>query len=129
METWPENFPPDCPPTDAEPASGQYYRLVANDPPKESDFYSHLDWQERGRFRGREWPDRRIAAGVSVFKVRAEAEKLKAAVPAMRNKKIALGDVTGSGRMKNTPSHTGPSHHTWWRPVGDEAWKGFEVTQ
>ena len=37
---WPPDFPEDCPPEDAVPADGVYYRIVNNDPPQSSDFVS-----------------------------------------------------------------------------------------
>ena len=35
---WPDYFPDDCPPQDAQPATGDVYRLVKQNPPESRDF-------------------------------------------------------------------------------------------
>jgi hypothetical protein len=126
LETWPDSFPPGCPPPDAVVATGSFYRLVRSDPPTEEDFESHYERHLAGRMR-RFWDDDIKAAGISVFADKEDAEKSRAAIPALKNSKVALGNIDNSGRMQHTPGRSGESHHTWWRPENDEAWKGFEV--
>lgn len=127
LETWPDSFPDACPPSDAEVASGSFYRLVDSDPPTQRDFMNHHELLAAGRFRSRFWPDDCIAAGLSVFGDVADAQKTRAAVGPLRKKKIAVGEITGAGRMKHTPRHSKCTHHTWWRTADDAAWEGFEV--
>ena len=35
---WPDYFPDDCPPQDAQPATGDVYRVVKQNPPESKDF-------------------------------------------------------------------------------------------
>ncbi len=46
LPEWPEHFPADCPPGDAQPADGVVY-LAAHDPPTAEDWKSA---QERGHY-------------------------------------------------------------------------------
>lgn len=37
---WPADFPENCPPEEAYPTNGVYYRVVKTDPPELGDFVS-----------------------------------------------------------------------------------------
>ena len=125
---WPESFPAECPPVDSVPARGEFYRLVATALPSADDFRNHHELLAVGGVRGRYWSDDCDAAGLSVFSSREETEYLRESTGAMRRKKIARGKLDGLGRMKHTPHPPKKrTHHTWWVPVGDEAWKTFKV--
>jgi len=127
--TWPEWFPVDCPPSSAVPADGSYYRLVENDPVKESDFTAWREEVIKG-WRRRSWSAAKEAhaAACSVFADLEDVEDVQKATGGTRAlKMIALGDITGSGEMEHSPSKTHSSHYSWWRPVEDTAWSGFAV--
>jgi hypothetical protein len=40
---WPDFYPENCPPAEAEPASGTVYRLVKHNPPQAVE-KSHVTW-------------------------------------------------------------------------------------
>lgn len=109
MTTFPAAFPPNCPPSDAEDATGIFYRLVKNVPPLESDF---LSWHELGKT-DRGSPCER--AGLSVFREMEDAQHYARAIPSI-GKHVATATLSGSdGKIKNTPRHpNGQSHCTWW---------------
>ena len=46
--TWPDFYPADCPPAEAESASGTVYRLVKHDPARAEDFKSVFEENLRG---------------------------------------------------------------------------------
>ena len=47
---WPDYFPDDCPPQDAEPATGEVYRVVKQNPPDSKDFMSQRERKRRKNF-------------------------------------------------------------------------------
>ncbi|MET9203350.1 hypothetical protein [Gordonia sp. NPDC003585] len=129
LAEWPEHFPDSCPPADASPAEGFFYRIVDAAPPQDDDFLSNLRLFQLGkRFkRGKNWTDDCQAAGLSVLADRDEAINLRDSCGPMRRKAIAHGDTTGIGLMKHTPGRAGASHHTWWLPEGEKPASDFEV--
>jgi hypothetical protein len=124
---WPKFFPPGCPPDAAVPALGEFYRLVNNRTIDESDFATLMEEAAGGRRRLP--PNVEMAAGCSIDSERSGAESVQRAFGAMRTKLIAKGTISHSGQMMPTPSKLSPTHHTWWRPVGDVAWRSFEVSE
>src|SRR6185437_13501629 len=94
---WPGYFPESCPPNDAEPAAGQFYRIVDEDPPKEEDFLGNLRLQQIGLRKKRHWSDECKAFGLSILEDREEVWKLRQSTGPMREKAIAYGDITGDG--------------------------------
>lgn len=128
MTDWPDWFPPNCPPPEAADASGEFYRLVSEDPPVEADFRSNRELADAGEARAT-WPESKEcqACGLSVTETLADAEATRKAFGALRKKRIAVGAVDGDGKLLATPSRKAPSHHSWWRNVGDVAWQTFVV--
>lgn len=103
-----------------------FYRLVSNDPVTEQDFWSYHQLLAAGKTQQRRrLPDPCLAVGVSVFDTAENVGKTRRAFGALRKKRVASGSLSGSGVVKETAKD---GHHTWWRPVGDEAWQGFVVT-
>ncbi|MEE2033629.1 hypothetical protein [Rhodococcus chondri] len=127
MNTWPDHYPVQCPPDDARPAAGVFYRLVDELPPVDVDAKSHLELKIEGhkRFRKRKFSDDCIAAGLSIFGQYESVVAKQELIPALRDKKVARGDVSGPGLIKQTGQDA--DHHTWWRPAGDSDWGMFEV--
>jgi len=108
---FPSEWPEGCPPTDAQPASGEVFRVVKVDPPTADDF---LTFQELGK------PDSGKpceAAGVSVFRDAKDARHYCAKFPHL-GELIAKGSLSSShGAIKSTPRNVGGkpnSHATWW---------------
>ena len=101
---FPADWPPGCPPSDAEDATGDVYRVAKSDPLVANDF---LSYHELGTARG----DPILRCGLSVFGQATDAEH---ASRKFRN----MGKVIAKATLK--PEHgkskqTGrPTHTTWW---------------
>ena len=119
---WPDFYPENCPPPEAEPASGTVYRLVRNDPPQAEDFLS--TWEE---FPGR-FPEPTIQiSGVSVYRDPQDIERLKNRIRHLRNRKTAKGELNSTLGFIQPTKGRERSHHTWWIPIGAEPWLVFKV--
>jgi hypothetical protein len=108
LNDWPNNWPQDCPPADANALPLTVYHVTANNPPVASDFMS---WLERGK---KSKPGKDCErCGVSVFlDIRDAQHHLK--LFNRWGKFIAKGDLpVDSGKAKKTESSF-PSHVTWW---------------
>lgn len=121
-----EKFPPNCPPREAEGASGEVYRLVGSNPPVAKDFRT---WYELYPEKTYENQAKECEAhGLSVYTQKSSIFSLIDRIPGLRRKKIALGKLTPDlGVMLNTPSREDKLHHTWWVAVGKEPWAVFQV--
>ena len=123
---WPHFYPKNCPPPEAEPASGKVYRLVRNNPPQAEDFRTLFEENPK-RFKNR--ADVRNC-GLSVHTELQDSEQLKKAmrmVPRFKNNQIAEGELNPTlGLIKHTPSEY-ESHHSWWVPIGAEPWLVFKI--
>ena len=116
---WFEELPPLCPPADAVPCKGRYYRIAHGNPVKESDFFSQRKLQPEKVFKGL-GVDECIARAISLFADLNDAYR-RMKLPKFRNAKVAEVILEPKdGVMKQTFSH---SHYSWWRS------QGFEVSQ
>ena len=124
--TWPKHFPPGCPPAVAEDANGSVYRLTSGEEPREGDFIS---WKQRDP--ERDFGDRECrACGLSVYMDLGDAQRLRSRIPAMKRKRIAIGELEPvAGKILPTPSAGGGSHHTWWVPSAVQPWTLFQSVQ
>ena len=119
---WPDFYPENCPPVEAEPASGTVYRLVRNDPAQVEDFLS--TWEE---FPGR-FPEPTIKnSGLSVYTDLQDIERLKKRVKQLRNRKTAEGELNPTLGFILWTRAAEISHHTWWIPIGAKPWLIFKV--
>ena len=73
---WPHFYPVNCPPPEAEPASGKIYRLVQRDPVQERDFKPLFE-ENPQRFRNESNTKICIGCGLSVHTDRQDSEQLK----------------------------------------------------
>src|SRR5688572_27068002 len=109
---WKSHLPEDCPPEDAEIASGIVFRLIRSTPSSESDF---LSFRELNPTKTYDLPEC-IVGGISVYRELSDLISMQNRVPSQRKKKIAKAQLQpNDGKLKNTPSFE-PSHHTWWIP-------------
>lgn len=100
-----EHYPDGCPPPDAPPASGQYYRLV-NVPPSEADLKSQF---EEGK--GKSCEER----GVSLYDTIKGIKRLIESYPVHSHKKIALISLDPSwGVMHIGKNRGGYRHVNFW---------------
>ena len=124
---WPNFYPANCPPAEAEPASGTVYRLVNHDPAQEEDFKTPFEENPK-RFNNK--ADIKNC-GLSVHTDIQDSEQLKKAmkmVPRFKNSQIAEGELNPTlGLIQYTPSSEYRSHHSWWVPIGAEPWVVFKI--
>jgi hypothetical protein len=122
---WFDDFPKQCPPSDARQDTLEVFRLVSNIPPTEDDFRPNI----------REFPHQPFrddvlcyAHGVSVYKKYEDVLNTRENKrnKRLRDKKIAVGTITPKdGVIKETFA---PSHVTWWLQT-DEPHKTFKEVQ
>lgn len=107
---FPKEWPKDCPPSDAEDASGTAFRVVMTDPVTDDSFKNYV---ELGKL-----PKaplcKRLA--LSVFVTIEQAYHLSRMKSADLGKFVARGTLT-AGKMKVTPSS---GHINWWVPEGHD---------
>lgn len=97
-----------CPPSDAEPTSGVYFRVGRNNPPTADDFKSQ---SELGRALGAE---ECMRLGLSTLRDLVEADHL-IRLNRRLGSVIYKGELTDThGKSKLTSSRQSPSHTTWW---------------
>ncbi len=110
-------FPPDCPPDDAAPKPGTYYRLAPKgmevEQPTTDRVWLRPYETPRSALQGR--ADLADAHGLSVF---ADLEDLRSAAkftPWLRGKSVAAVNITASdGYLRTSPAAEGNSHNDWW---------------
>ena len=124
---WPDFYPANCPPMEAEPASDTVYRLVNHDPAQEEDFKTPFEENPK---RFNYTPNIKNCA-LSVHTDSQDIEQLKKAmqmVPRFKNSQIAEGELNPTlGLIQHTPSSKYRSHHSWWVPIGAEPWVVFKI--
>ncbi|MFM7371364.1 MAG: hypothetical protein ACKO2Z_26940, partial [Sphaerospermopsis kisseleviana] len=112
-----KNFPDQCPPSESNTASGEFYRFIkkAHPKPLPEDF---LSWRQENP--NKECPSGLSecqACGVSVHSCLDDAKNLSRRIPSFKNRKIARGVLNEKlGQIQPTPSRNEKSHHTWWIP-------------
>ncbi len=108
VPTFPQSFPPGCPPADATDASGVVFRLATDNPPTETDLASHA---ELGKL-----PNAPpcLRAGLSVLRTRDDATHMSRLFPFLGSF-LASGELgPHHGKTKLTPSRAASTHTTWW---------------
>lgn len=119
---WPDFYPENCPPVEAEPASGTVYRLVQHDPAQAKDF--ETPWEE---YRKQFEPPTIENCGLSVHTDPQDSKKLRNRIKKFRKRQIAEGQLNPTlGVTQRTPSLE-KSHHSWWVPLGTEPWVVFNI--
>lgn len=113
MMTWYEDLPPLCPPADAVPAKGRFYRIAKGNPVENSDFFSQRKLQPNKVFRGL-GVDECIARAISLFADKSDADR-RLKLPKFRDANVAEVELEPKdGLMKQTFSM---SHYSWWRSM------------
>lgn len=107
---WAEDLPPRCPPEDAvEPDNNPFYRLVGNNPPQETDFWSQRKLYPEKTFHANECITRACSLLTSYERC-LELSKL----PVQQGKKIfKIVLPRHSGLIKKTGRDV--AHYSWWR--------------
>ena len=108
---WFEQLPEQCPPKDATPSQGAFYRIVSGIPTGTEDYFSQRHLQPNKIFVG-EGIDECIVRSISLFNNRNAAAR-RLLLPKFRNQKNAVIHLESKdGVIKKT---FGPSHYSWWR--------------
>jgi hypothetical protein len=110
-------LPEDCPPGDAVPMSGEFFRFTA---PKlqPGDIAPADDWvvpyqKQKGECVG--CPDRCECHAHSIFRDRGDVERAREISPFARKKSIASLVLSPQmGLVRQSPTDALPSHHDWW---------------
>jgi hypothetical protein len=110
---FPPDFPEGCPPSDAELADGEVFRLVVHNPVNETDF---LSYAELGRCPDR---DQCLRCGLSVFRTKEDSRRQSAHLRDMFPRKnfgnfIAKATLEHKHGKTKLTSGTQPTHTTWW---------------
>lgn len=110
-----------CPPSSAEHKDiDEVYRLTLNNPPTEEDFQSHIE-------SGKKFPPglECVAASVSVFKDKEDAERQKKKIPVFKNKGyISKGSIQSNTGVIVESSKS--SHIDWWIQRGQTVHQYFK---
>jgi hypothetical protein len=116
---WYEQLPPQCPPSDAIPCGGAFYRIAKGNPASDDDFFSQRKLHPNKIFTGL-GVDECIARSISLFsEVNDATRRLK--LPKFRSANVVeVVLLPKDGVMKKTFSD---SHYSWWRSTD------FEVSQ
>ena len=116
---WFEDLPVACPPSDATPCNGEYFRIANGNPATSPDFFSQRKLQPNKIFVGK-GINECIARAVSLFKDKDDALK-RLKLPKFRHSVIAVVELEPKdGVMKKTFLD---SHYSWWRSTN------FDVKQ
>lgn len=108
---WFEQLPEQCPPKDAMPCNGVYYRIAKEVPTDSDDYFSQRKMQPNGIFIGN-GVDECVLHAVSLFSVLGDAQK-RLKLPKFRKQIVVKVTLTPKdGVIKKT---FGTSHHSWWR--------------
>ena len=111
MYLWPSHYPHSCPPSDADPASGEIYRFTYKASPAAKDFKSFYDADPT-----KDWGEMACQArGLSVYPTLEACREAARKVPSLAKKRLAVGVMQGSyGMVAQTPSKNTSNHMTWW---------------
>lgn len=104
---FPKNWPPDCPPTEAQDAQGVYFRVANNNPPGADEFksYAELGLAQKAD------PCKRV--GLSLLRKLDDAIHQTKLFPKHGNL-IFSGDLNSCHGKTLLTKGTLPTHTTWW---------------
>jgi hypothetical protein len=109
MYEWVETLPEKCPPKDATPPNGDFFRVVSSFLPTDADFNSTRQDNLLKTFD----VDECLVCSCSILSDYSESKKLLK-LPRHRNKLIVRLNLTAdSGLILRTFER--PSHYSWWR--------------
>ncbi|MCF0188581.1 MAG: hypothetical protein HUK04_03725 [Bacteroidaceae bacterium] len=118
---WFEELPHKCPPDDAQPANGEYYRIANQDPAQSDDFFSQRKLQPLKAFQG---IDECTTMALFVFDDKQTALNLLK-LPKFRNAHIVKVTLMPTDGM--TKKTFGPHHFSWWRTTQFQPSKAVKI--
>lgn len=119
---FPDDWPNDCPPPEADDALEEVLRIVKDNPPSPDDMMSH---HEAGRLLK---APACLRCGLSVFRLIDDAINQQRLLPRL-GRRIARARLDAThGKTCVTPGQQ-PTHTTWWPSVGVDRAALFVVVQ
>ncbi|MEY4576728.1 MAG: hypothetical protein RL701_1431 [Pseudomonadota bacterium] len=103
--SYPEDWPEGCPPAEAQPAQGTFYRILNHAAPTLEDFQSH---HERGLAPN---ADRVKRCGLSIYETQAQARHRQKLTPRL-GQYLSAGSLTPESGVISASDRSG--HITWW---------------
>ena len=117
--SFPNHYPPNCPPKPHQGLKGEYYRLVKNgDILDETHFKSYYETNRMPKLEATKACSRR---GVSVFKAQNETIILSKQFPRIGKYIAHLNLNGGHGVVCYENYHPFKTHFNWWVPTGVNA--------
>lgn len=117
------DFPPACPPVDAEDVAGTIYRAVPGTPVGGEHFVS---WVREQRPNAK--PDDCRHWGLSVWTSLEAVNHARRINAHIRSQFVAAGELAaGDGVIKATPTKPQPQHHTLWCCLGVDLAQKFQI--
>lgn len=111
--SWPNHFPPSCPPADATAPRGLFFRFVRRHPVPSDELKSKQEKRPLEVF-----DEACLACGVSLYERIEDLDAMRRAVGGFKKMVVAAISLDGApGQLKQTRL---PSHHTWWIPEGED---------
>ena len=110
--SWPDHYPKNCPPDDAESPPERIYRFTNRKSPKVKDFVSYYEQKPN-----EDWPENKgcMARGLTVYKTLEDSIAAAATVPALKKKHLAVANLpSNSGLIAETPPNNPKNHNTFW---------------
>jgi hypothetical protein len=113
QEYYSDHYPEQCPPKLAYCHTGDLYRFINRNNPVQKDFRSYYDMNPT-----KDWGVKACEArGLSVVKCGSGVLEMRAAIPALRKKKVSKASISENcGLLGDTPSSSSQRHCTWWVP-------------
>lgn len=112
MNSYPKNYPESCPPSDAQDANGDYYRLVHENPPSENDLLSNAELGLKPK------ADECLRLGLSVYGTEQGASATYLHFKNLYGEGVRLGALVAKGSLSPKDGKTKqtfkPPHETWW---------------
>lgn len=105
--TFPDNWPPHCPPGDAQDAQGVFFRVVAHNPPTADSFKSYAELGAAPAAN----PCRRV--GLSVLRTLDDAIHQTKLFP-KHGRCVCRADLKPEHGKTLATKGTLPTHTTWW---------------
>jgi hypothetical protein len=99
---------PDCPPHDAEPASGRVFRCAKANPPKTREMKTH---EEKGSLSD---ADPCLRRALSVFRSQRDAEHQIRLFRRWKRRFVLSADLDHAHGKTKLTSGQQPTHTSWW---------------
>ena len=119
---FPDTWPANCPPADADDAQGDVFRLVKHNPPLADDTASHM---ETGKL---PTAPACLRCGLSVFREMRDAVHQRQLLPKL-GRFIAQAELVAEHGKTELTKGTQPTHTTWWAYEGVNRHRLFSVVQ